>query len=283
MLNKSAIGSLAMALALLAPMTAGATTLLFNDFSSTAGLQLNGSTAAINTGGQGVLDFNGDRVLRLTNNLSQAGSAFSTTAISLASDASFSTRFEFRITDQQNGGADGLVFVVQTVSNTAGGVGGGIGYLGLPNSVGVEFDNWFNGGVDPNANHAGIDLNGSVNSNPVISLDPIAQLDAGNVWTAWVDYNGAIDLLEVRANLTGVRPVAALLSSTVDLVSVLGVTDAFVGFTSGTGAAGGDHDILSWEFRSTFDPIDTPEPGTLSLLALALAGLRLAERRRRKH
>ncbi len=281
MLNKYAIGSLALALALSVPIHAGATTLLFNDFSSTSGLQLNGATAAINPGGQGVLDFNGDRVLRLTNDLGQSGSAFSTTAISLDTDASFSTRFEFRITDQQNGGADGIVFVVQTVSNTAGGAGGGIGYFGLPNSVGIEFDNWFNAGFDPNANHAGIDLNGSITSNPTVLLDPIAQLDSGNVWTAWIDYDGASDLLEVRANITGVRPATALMSSTVDLVSVLGVTDAFVGFTSGTGAAGGDHDILSWEFRSTFNPIDAPEPSVLGLLALGLVGLAARRRNQR--
>lgn len=36
-------------------------------------------------------------------------------------------------------GADGLVFVVQTNSNKVGG-GGGIGYQGIPNSVGVELD-----------------------------------------------------------------------------------------------------------------------------------------------
>lgn len=281
MRNRFAIGSLSLALALWAPIHAGATTLLFNDFSSTSGLQLNGATAAINVGGQGVLDFNGDRVLRLTNNLGQSGSAFSTTAISLDADASFSTRFDFRITDQQNTGADGIVFVVQTVSNTAGGAGGGIGYLGLPNSVGIEFDNWFNQGFDINANHAGIDLNGSVSSNPTVSLDPIAQLDNGNVWTAWVDYDGANDLLEVRANITGVRPATALLSHTVDLVSVLGVTDAFVGFTSGTGAAGADHDILSWEFRSTFNPIDAPEPSVLGLLALGLVGLAVRRRNQR--
>jgi hypothetical protein len=67
----------------------------------------------------------------------------------------------------------------------------------------------------------------------------------------------------------------------VDLVTVLGVTDAFVGFTSGTGAAGADHDILSWEFRSTFNPIDAPEPGVLGLLVLGLVGL-VARRRNQR-
>ncbi|MGE0483359.1 MAG: PEP-CTERM sorting domain-containing protein [Gammaproteobacteria bacterium] len=271
---------------------AGAVALLYNDFSSLNGLQVNGQTAVIHGCAGGVpngascgavTDFDGNKVLRLTNNTSQGGSAFSTTAIALDQDASFSTAFRFRFSDQQNGGADGIVFTVQTNSNTSGGIGGGIGYQGLQNSVGIEFDNWFNGGLDPNGNHVGIDLDGDVNSK-VTSID-IADLDnPQNIFTAWVDYDGVNDLLEVRVNTTGIRPVAALLSYTVDLVSVLGQTDAFVGFTSGTGFAGADHDILSWQFNSTFDPIDqigdVPEPAGTALLGIGLLG---AARLRRRH
>jgi hypothetical protein len=58
-----------------------------------------------------------------------------------------------------------------------------------------------------------------------------------------------------------IRPLAPLLSANVNLATVLGSTNAFVGFTSGTGSAYGNHDILTWEFRDTFNPIVTP-PGT---------------------
>ncbi len=269
---------------------ASATTILYNNFSSLAGLQLNGSTRAIHScalSGVGstcsaVTGIGGDNVLRLTNNTSQAGSAFSTSAISLAADASFSTSFQFRFSDQQNSGADGIVFAVQTNSNTAGGSGGGIGYQGIPNSVGIEFDNWNNGGGDGNSdNHVGINLNGNVNS---VALTPSPYfLDSGALLTAWVDYNGVTDLLEVRLSNNTTRPLAALLSHTVDLVTVLGTTNAFVGFTSGTGAAGADHDIVAWQFNSEFNPINeigVPAPGAIAVLGLGLIALGAWRRRR---
>ncbi|MDX2222965.1 MAG: PEP-CTERM sorting domain-containing protein [Rhodospirillaceae bacterium] len=268
---------------------AQATTILYNDFSSLAGLQVNGTTKAIHAcapSGDGatcgaVTDFGGNKVLRLTNNLSQAGSAFSTSTVSLASDASFSTSFRFRFTDQQNSGADGIVFAVQTVSNQAGGIGGGIGYFGINNSVGIEFDNWFNGGSDPDDNHVGVNINGSVVS-VATAFSPYV-FDDGLLLTAWVDYDGATDMLEVRLSNTNVRPLASLLSYNVDLATVLGTSDAYVGFTSGTGAAGADHDILAWQFNSTFNPIDqigdVPTPGAMALLGAGLFALGWARRR----
>lgn len=251
-----------------------ATAITYTDFSSVAGLTLNGNTAQ------------SGNVLRLTPaSIDQSGSAFSTTTVALNNLSSFSTRFQFRITasggigDDDGIGADGIVFVVQTVANTAGGAGGGIGYDGLSPSVGVEFDTYNNGTQDGgNGNHVGIDLNGNMSSDARQAISP--RFNDANIWTAWVDYNGNSTALEVRLNQTGVRPLAANLAYNVDLASVLG-TDAFVGFSAGTGGGWGNQDILNWDFESDYNPIGSvPDAGSsFMLLTFSCLGLGFWSRR----
>jgi Legume lectin domain len=257
--------------------------LVFNDFSSTAGLQINGHAAQVGN------------VLRVTPAIdNRAGSVFSTNAVSLANNASFSTNFSFRFSNPDQGfcdggpvcGADGLVFVLQTVSNSVGGVGGGIGYFGLQKSVAIEFDTWNNGGdpsiQDINSNHVGLDVNGSLKSLLAVPVTE-ADLNGGDVWNAWIDYDGGNHQIEVRLTRSADRPASALLTYTRDLALDLQSNLAFVGFTSGTGLSHANHDLLSWTLRNDFDPIgvdpDTPPTGnvpTPASLPLVLAGIGLA-------
>jgi hypothetical protein len=208
----------------------------FADFSSTAGLQFRGS--AVKAG----------NALRLSTAAPyNAGTVFTVSPVALANDKSFNTHFQFRITnsaganDEDGVGADGLLFAVQTATT-----GGGIGYSNQ--GLGIEFDTFNNGAAfgDPNGNHVGIDLNGSIIS--VQTQGEPVRFNNGAIWNAWVDYNGATDQLEVRWSMNSSRPAVAQLTRTVDLAALLGQNNTFVGFTSATGGGWGDHELLSWEF-----------------------------------
>jgi large repetitive protein len=218
------------------------------DFSDTSLLTVNGSAATPTTAD--------GTVLRLTPALTgQSGSAFSTAQIEAA--AGFNTRFRFRITNPGGvadvtgqTGADGFTFAIQTETNSPATVGAGIGYEGISPSIAVEFDTFLNpGNQDPSTNHIGIDVNGIVVSVQTVDV-PDLRFDNGAEYFAWIDYDGTT--LEVRLSTTPTRPEAPIISRAIDIPAVLGGNTAFVGFTSATGGAFGDHDILSWQFADTF-------------------------------
>ncbi len=266
--------ALAALIAASVPSLADAATVInFPNFADCSTLQINGNAACTSS------------VLRVTPaTFGQSGSAFSKTLIPLGPGSTFSTVFSFQITgsggasDSDGLGADGLTFTVQPNASTAGGGGGGIGYQGIPNSLAVEFDTWDNGlgAGDPNGNHVGVDLNGSVFS--VTTATVATRMNNGAVWWAWIDYNGTV--LELRLSQTSTRPSSPTLSYAVNLASVLGGTQAYVGFTSGTGAAFGNHDVLSWQFDNSFspfgaagNPVPTLSPAWLAAMLLVVAGV----------
>jgi hypothetical protein len=291
----------------LLPATGRAQNFVFPSFTSNAGLQVNGNAATDVTGQDGT-----SKVLRLTPaSDDQAGSAFSLNKVQLGSNASFSTAFSFQmwngggISDGTGNtpGADGIVFVLNTVSNTVGSLGQGVGYQGISNSVGIKFDTWddstangFPQDNDPNGNFVAIYNDGSTHlydssnpSNPynnaatdaMGSYTPADLMKNGDTWYAWIDYNGTTDELDVRLSETDVRPTLANLSETLDLngASILGSSpNVYAGFTSGTGSAYDNNDILNWQFNDTYNPITTvgnvPDQGpSLGMMAAVLLGL----------
>jgi hypothetical protein len=250
----------------------------YSDFQDTSQLKLNGNAATVGSGA--------NTVLRVTPAASgQSGSVFSLSPIALTDNYSFSTRFTFNFNNQGGiEGADGLVFVVQTNSNSVGGAGGGIGYANLPNSLGIEFDSYQNTDIgDINNNHVGVDLSGNITSAAQIASPFL--LDSGTNLTAWIDYNSTTQLLEIFLNNANSRPVNPLLTYNVNLQSVLGGSNqAFVGFTSGTGAGWANHDVLNWDFVSRFAPINSgvPEPATWAMMLLGFGAIGFQARRARK-
>ena len=118
----------------------------FPDFSSTAGLQLNGNAAQ-----------SGNDLRLVTNVGGQAGTAFFDTTVGIEQ---FQTQFEF-VFDNYGGavngftgedGADGITFAIQNDAAMEFALGGGGGSLGLETispSVAVSFDIWANGGAEP--------------------------------------------------------------------------------------------------------------------------------------
>ncbi len=257
---------------------ASATTIVYNDFSSTSGLTVNGDSATVATGGRTVMRLSPSQFFK-------SGSVFSTAPIIFGSLYSFSTRFTFNLNAQQGGGADGFVFVIQPNRNTIGGSGGGIGYGGIKSSLGVEYDTFNNGRNDQNSNnHIGINLNGSLASLALNNALPFI-LDSRQDLTSWIDYNGASQTIEVRLNDSNARPLSAILSYKFDLAAVIGSPNAFVGFTSGTGGGAANHDLVNWEFRDTFNPIGAnavPELATWSMTIIGFAFIGGAIRARRR-
>jgi hypothetical protein len=201
----------------------------------------------------------------------QAGSFFYKTALSLNDNPSFSTSFQFKISNSSGdqGGADGLVFVIKNSNaNTIGGNGGGIGYKGISNSLGIEFDTYNNGSYnDPNGNHVGINLNGSMESSMATNIQ--ANFNNGLPWSVWIDYNDQSKSVDVRlANNSNSRPVDPALTYTFEngkglkdiIAEGSGPSLASFGFTAATGEATGKHEILSWSLYTSASSSSSSNP-----------------------
>jgi hypothetical protein len=228
-------------------------------------------------------------VLRITPaTTGQAGAAYSTTAVALGGGGVFSTQFQFQFTN--TGGiapADGITFVLAANPTGLGTGGGGIGYAGVANSVAIEFDT-FNNGETGGSNHVAVDTGGALNGTGV---SPYGQNGAcaavgntvtgcmsnGHVWTVNIAYDGTSLTVSVQDDGNAVQN---LINTAINIPTLLGTNNAFVGFTGGTGAGFENQDILNWQFANTPKLNSVPEPASLVLLALGLAGLGMARRKR---
>src|SRR5271157_2395477 len=262
----------------------------YTDFSSTAGLHLNGSAATFASLGK-------PTVLRLTPaSLFQDGSVYYATPLSLSSG--FTTQFTFQfpqVSPNGAGSADGIAFIIQNSSATdaaLGFTGGGIGYgdddlnlfpsLGISNSLAIEIDTYRNV-WDPAAphiaamscltgynstHHGGKCANGTKQgSDPTIAINSALATNVldGNPHTLTIVYGTPCPGCQ---NVTVTLDGNSTLQFAFDLAT-LGLDandDAYLGFTASTGGGFEDQDILSWNYsaQTIVLPVVPTAPTTFS-------------------
>ncbi|HEV7347553.1 lectin-like domain-containing protein [Telluribacter sp.] len=172
----------------------------------------------------------------------QNGAVWYTQKLNLAS--SFDIEFTMNFGNKDAGGADGMVFVLQTRGNNALGPNGrGLGFADFLPSLGIEFDTHSNTSAseseDPRFDHIAILRNGNVNhsatnpdnlAGPVQALSGSANIEDGKDHLVRIVWNAAGQTLEVYFDCE------KRLSSSVDMASIFGNEKlVWWGFTGGTG------------------------------------------------
>jgi Chitobiase/beta-hexosaminidase C-terminal domain/Legume lectin domain len=218
-----------------------------NGFSSTAGLQLNGSAVATN-----------DTRLQLTNGgLSQAGSVWWNTPINIQA---FTTTFQFQLSNAQG---NGFTFTIQNMGPTAlGGNSAGLGYQDITKSVAIKF-NFYNYNGE-GADSTGVYTNGQAPVLPTVDISPSGiQLGSGDSIQAQVSYTGltlTLKLLDLVTNKT------FTMSQAINIPQIVGANTAYVGFTGGTGGLSSSQKLISWTYTTqAVHPDFSPGSGNFSV------------------
>ena len=230
------MGSLLTATILLG-LPAASSALNYPDFSSVAGLTLNGN--AVKSGS----------VLRLTDSNpagGEAGSAFTNKRV-VDPTKSFHTNFKISMHDGSGTPADGMAFVVQRDPDGAsalGGGGGDLGYSGISPSLDVEFD-LYDAGGEPFVPHVSIMKNGN-------TANHLAAASTGLYGApryVWVDYSAATQKVKVYVSDMSTKPASKLVSKRINLARLLGGSSR-AGFTAGTGGEYATQDVLKWKLTN---------------------------------
>jgi hypothetical protein len=220
--------------------SAGSSLNFGSGFTTTTGLQFNGSAAWTQSTAR----------LTLTNGgTTEAGSVFYTTPVNIQS---FTNDFQFQLT---NPNADGFTFTIQNTGVTAlGQWGGGLGYgpdipsgsPGIGKSVAIKFDLYSNNGEGPDS--TGIYEDGASPTTPYVNLvnTPI-NLHSGDVFAVHMSYNGTTLTMTITDLSTQQSYTPTF---TVNIPSYVGGSTALIGFTGGSGGETAKQQILSWTYAS---------------------------------
>ena len=211
----------------LCPAMVTATDIYYSDFFDLSAFTLGVRAAELNAVPDGTLHL-------ISGIWQRNGYAILTNPVHLSD--SFSTHFCFRIYNNIAGGADWLVFNIQTDDELTSG-----------NAVTVEFDIFNNGSRDNySGNHIGLNINHDFSSSIVQTVSP--DFNNEEIWHAWIDYDG--NLINVYASTSSEKPDTPYISQELDVLSILGTSDVYLGFHAASGAYGADFDVLNWSFNS---------------------------------
>ncbi len=138
-----------------------------------------------------------------------------------------------------DGGADGMVFVMQQAGNTVlGNSGGGIGFEGFSPSLGVEFDTYQNlDYADPSFDHLailrdGIANHGLTNLGGEVQISPISlNVEDGQSYIIDISWNPATNIFSVSVNCE-LRLEQAI---SLEFMIFPNSSEVFWGFTGATG------------------------------------------------
>ncbi len=204
-------------------------------------------SAQFTLGGQAV-SLGGD-CYRLTQSPSSfaLGTAWSTNTVNL--NQPFDLRFEIKLGCKDANGADGMVFGLQALSNTAGSPGGGMGFGNVSPSIGIEFDTYENAVVgDPAYDHSAIIINGDVDhlstntlAGPVQTSATSINIEDCNYHEARITWDPTTSNLKMYFNCV-LRLNYSFPSNPITTI-FNGNPNVFWGFTSSTGGYDNNHEF----------------------------------------
>ncbi len=206
-----------------------------NGFSSSTSLSLVGVAKVTN----------GALQVTASPGTSSKGSAWFKAKVNVST---FTTDFNFQLLTTT---ADGFTFTVQDQSATAiGPSGSGLGYGaskpggtgGIGKSVAIKFDIYSNLGEGTDS--TGFYTNGVSPTIPATDMTSSGVvLRSGHVFHAHVTYDGTNLILVLTDTVTS---ASFTTKSAINIPSIVGSTNAYVGFTGGTGGSSMTTNILTW-------------------------------------
>lgn len=189
----------------------------------------------------------------------QAGSCFYSQLVNVES---FISDFEVQFTHDPIRAneplADGMMFVVQTPTSLAlGAYGAGLGFAGIPRSVGIKLDLYNNAGEGPES--TGLYINGAQPTVPAFNLTAF-DTPGSPFLTAYpvqvhVVYKKPTMQVTMR-NIVHTGPFSyntfgyATQTYTVDIPAIVGSNVAYVGFTGGTGGYASRTAVTVWSYST---------------------------------